>query len=280
MEVINKGNKYYVKKPVIMTWEIKEHDDGEIDFIKPCEPYIYDRTVYVTDSPNDAYDYILRRLDKEFRHAYLNLKKISHDWSYETMYSPISKDMVESIKKEIGLPMVHDATGIHKQYAYMSIDDQNKYKQEKYNELSKRLWKAFDIDNCEYLTQKGETKEIRHFSNENIEAYNKSKYYKEYKSEVMNSFTKLLNNYVVEPQEESSNINTSANIRKTAPTLVEGWGCYIIFMALEIIFTGTIGLWIPTTILFIIWRKKEIRKYNWEMNEYEKRHYDPWKKKY
>lgn len=55
---------------------------------------------------------------------------------------------------------------------------------------------------------------------------------------------------------------TVCNEKKTAPTLLEGWITYIIIMIIVSIFHARILGWIFATIVFIIWRKNEIDKYN------------------
>jgi len=52
------------------------------------------------------------------------------------------------------------------------------------------------------------------------------------------------------------------NEKKTAPTLIDGWIIYIIIMLALSIFNERLIGWIFTTIVFIIWRKNEIKKYN------------------
>ena len=50
--------------------------------------------------------------------------------------------------------------------------------------------------------------------------------------------------------------------RKTAPTLSAGWFTYIILMVFGIILNGKIAWWLFVTGMFIVWRKREIDKYN------------------
>lgn len=49
---------------------------------------------------------------------------------------------------------------------------------------------------------------------------------------------------------------------RTAPTLTTGWIVFIFLLFIEAFFFGRIAAWILTTIMFIIWRKKEIDNYN------------------
>lgn len=56
--------------------------------------------------------------------------------------------------------------------------------------------------------------------------------------------------------------SNNTNNRKTAPTLVEGWLTYILIMIVLSIFYERVLGWIVTTIIFFIWRSKEIDKYN------------------
>ena len=55
--------------------------------------------------------------------------------------------------------------------------------------------------------------------------------------------------------------NTSKEIKKPS-TLIEGWIIFITLMIVESMFYGACGAWIITIIGFIIWRKREIDKYN------------------
>ncbi len=50
--------------------------------------------------------------------------------------------------------------------------------------------------------------------------------------------------------------------KKKPATLAQGWVIFIILLLVESIFYGAVGGWIATTILFLIWRRCEIDKYN------------------
>ena len=50
--------------------------------------------------------------------------------------------------------------------------------------------------------------------------------------------------------------------KKKPATLAEGWVVFIILLLVESIFYGAVAGWIGTTILFLIWRRAEIDKYN------------------
>ena len=53
------------------------------------------------------------------------------------------------------------------------------------------------------------------------------------------------------------------NSRKNKPpTLSEGWFIFIFFILIESVFKGAFVAWFITTIIFLIWRKKEFDKYN------------------
>jgi len=50
--------------------------------------------------------------------------------------------------------------------------------------------------------------------------------------------------------------------KKTAPTLIDGWYIYILVMLVLSIFHERVLGWIVVTIVFLLWRASEIKKYN------------------
>lgn len=258
------------------------------------KPFVDTDTIYTADTKEEASNYIFKRLDETFRYSFLNLEKLDRTWKPGAFYRPISNDIVELIKSELGSPGVMREHGIyHKQYTYISLDEQEKHKNKYLNMFVERLWKAFnEYDNSGDVAYQGEKKvRVHQFSEENIEEYKNSRYYNAYKNSIKDVISKLMSELVREPivvpepippknvKEAVNNLcyNMSHKEKKTAPTLASGWVVYLVIMFVEVLFVDTIGLWIPTTIIFIIWRAKQKRKYNWEMNEYDKKHYDPWK---
>lgn len=73
-------------------------------------------------------------------------------------------------------------------------------------------------------------------------------------------------------ENKTNNISSNGGVRfsyneylpekKTAPTLIDGWIIYIVIMIFLAIFNERIIGWVFTTIIFLIWRKHEIDKYN------------------
>lgn len=289
--IIEDGGKYCVQ------WECKKNIDivdGRMVMINP--PVIETQTLYSADTKEDALDYINRCLDEKFRYAYLDLSKTGINREADPVYSPISKDIVEMIKKDLVSPMKRICDELVHQYKYMSLEDQESYRTKYLEMYLSRLWEIF----CTYKNQRdsihkgNQTIKLYWFSNENIEVYKDSHYYEKYKNKLSNLIKKLMDYYVREPivvqesippQNASEAINNLCNNianrkKKTAPTLTDGWICYIVIMLFEIVFPGTVALWVPTTIIFLVWSRKEIKKYNGGMTQEEKDKIDLWKEKY
>ena len=282
--------KYVVERTHITDLEVDENGNF-VGFTRVSPKRIVLQRIATFDTETEANDFVSNRLDEKFRYAFLKFEDECREWRTGAFYRPICGDMVEDIKKDICGSMIQDAHGFHREFTYMSLEDQEKYKQKKLDLLLERMWKAFEHKNYQgSVKENGQTLRVYVFNEKNIEVYKNSIYYDKYKKELMEVFNKFMHDFVrvppviVEPtppknfSEAVGNFtyNMTHREKKTAPTLKDGWVVYIFFMCLEVIFVDTIGLWIPTTIIFILWRKKQIRKYNWEMNEYDKKHYDPW----
>lgn len=56
--------------------------------------------------------------------------------------------------------------------------------------------------------------------------------------------------------------HVETKIKKTSPTLFDGWYIYILIIILLSIFYERMLGWIVATIIFLLWRVKEIDKYN------------------
>lgn len=103
-----------------------------------------------------------------------------------------------------------------------------------------------------------------------LERYNKIHLRDKIENHIYGNYKVILRKAEQEFEEEWNNSSLIKKIQitndsckgKTAPTLSTGWFIYILLMIVEILFYNTIGAWIFTTIGFIIWRWKEILKYN------------------
>ena len=108
-----------------------------------------------------------------------------------------------------------------------------------------------------------------------FDEYKQSEMFDKRKKEIFREITTEIARYIrvkpiqPEPSENSSELPTVINNiignfinRSKAPTLSQGWFIFILALFFEIILHHTISLWVMTTMLFVAWRRTEIKKYN------------------
>jgi len=269
-EQTNNG-KYIVKKDFVRNWDLEKPWKSQ----KPVLEY---SVLGEFNTEEECQQYIINNVHNKFKLIHL-----------PNTLGFVSQDIKDEIHKKYFQGAISDS-GIPKtKYTIMSTEDINKIVNGYTETILKDLWYWFRREDVgDYIIIDNKTIQVCQFSKENIDMYKQSQLYKNHKNEIALEVEKIIRQYVNEPVPEQvivppksvgeaiDNLCSNFTHRKKAPTLTEGWIILIVIMLFEIILIDTIPLWLLTIIIFLLWRRNEIRKYNGMYTKKERDKVDLW----
>ena len=237
------------------------------------------KELFIFNSEEDGINYINEELDKLLR---------------KDIIDPVSLDIIKEIGDRFNKGNRWNCYGrLEKQWTYATKDEYKRYVDEYFNKVMDGVWNRFSMRN---IASEGIVNDVGIraliFSEDNIDNYKDSIYYKSYKKDIENKIKEKLDIYIKESsklikiehsknrKETADNLAHNTSHSKKIPTLKSGLIAYIVIMFIEIIFFNTIQLWIFTTLIFLLWRHNEIRKYHGMYTREEMNKIDLWKRKF